>query len=61
LRSWRRASARRYAELAFPIEVRNPGQLPLLVPGALRFPLLTLLLSHPDAAAVDALLNGLVI
>jgi hypothetical protein len=48
-------------QLAVPIEVRNPGQVPLLVPGALRFPLLTRLLSHPDAAAVDALLNGLVI
>jgi hypothetical protein len=43
--------------LAVPIEVRNAGTLPLLVPGALRQSLLTLLLSHPDQAAVDRLLD----
>lgn len=47
--------------IAVPIEVRNPGPLPLLVPGALRLPLLSLLLSHPDQARVNALLNGLVV
>jgi hypothetical protein len=48
-------------KLAVPIDVRNAGILPLLVPGALRLPLLTLLLAHPDQTAVEALLNKLVI
>jgi hypothetical protein len=47
--------------LSVPIAVRNAGTPPLLVPGALRLPLLTLLLSHPDQAAVDRLLDKMVV